>query len=204
MWFPILSFLIFLAVQSSYQLIHLFQFSSGHQHMSKPFGNNWYFSKFKLWGSLPNCLHVYKGKKYMYKTMICWECNRNHIFLALFINVSVFESSLRMAELEIAGIALAAGMETHCHPVARRCPCIAPVSVANNGVTEDRHPLTEGLWLQMLERDVRCAWRVGYHGSNEVSWYPSFQESSTALGLLRRKLLCARYKGGSWRRHPRC
>lgn len=50
-----------------------------------------------------------------------------------------------MAELEIAGIALAAGMETHCHPVARRCPCIAPVSVANNGVTEDRHPLTEGL-----------------------------------------------------------
>lgn len=202
-------FNIFLTVQSSYQLIHLFQFSSGHQHMSKPFGNNWYFSKSKLWGSLPNYLHIYKGKIYIYIKVICWKCNWNHIFLALFINLNIFKSSLRIAELEIAGAALPAGIETHCHPVARRCRCIPPLFVANNGVTEDHPSSDRGAVIAgrgvMLERGVCPETGFRYQETKEVSCHPFFQEYSTALGLLRRKLLCAQYKGGgSWRKHLRC
>lgn len=59
--------------------------------MSEPFGNNWYSSKFKLQGSLPNYLHIYK--KNIIK-LICRECDWNHIFPALVINLNTFRSSL--------------------------------------------------------------------------------------------------------------
>lgn len=52
--------------------------------------------------------------------MICWECNWNHIFPAHFINLNIFKSVwISISELEIAGRALPAAIETHCHLVAQ-------------------------------------------------------------------------------------
>lgn len=93
--------------------------------------------------------------------MICWECNWNHIFPAHFINLNIFKSFwIRISELEVAGRALPAAVETHCHLVAQHRYYTSPKGKKGLGLvakwTRARRGQKE---LSKLCRSGSCVWQ---------------------------------------------